>query len=936
VAAGLRFAVLGTIRAWRGGAELDLGSPQQRALLALLLLRPGGLVAVDDIVAAVWGITVPRTARGTIRTYVHRLRRVLGATDQDQVIRSTSGGYQLLVDDESVDLGRFRLVAGLAEAARARGDLTKAVSWQREALALWEDAPLNGVHGDYLDAQRDLLQQQRVAACEQLWTWELDLGEPAGVLDGVARLLDVEPMRERLHELRIRALYQSGRRADALAAYQSVRRLLADELGVDPGPRLRELQKCILQADGGLLASVPEQRVAAAPTPAQLPADLPAYVGRGKARETMLALLPGGSAHRPDHVAVTLIKGMAAVGKTTFAVHCAHEVADHFPDGQLYVNLRGFDAEVAPLESAEVIRGFLDALGAPPQTIPADLDACAALYRSMLAERRCLILLDNARDTTQVLPLLPGKPGSLVLVTSRHSLPGLVAATGANTVTLDLMEPSEAAEFLVKRLGADRVAAEPGAAADIIARCDRLPLALAVTAARALSEPTFPLAAIAAELSEAKESLDAFADTDGAPDLRAVLSWSYRALSAGAARLFRLLSVHQGTDISVPTAASLAALPVRATRALLRELAYAHLVSEHFPGRYTRHDLLRAYSTELFLESESPEQQRATSHRMFDHYLGTAHAADQLLSTHRDLMSLPSLVEGVTPEPLTDYQGATQWFANEYAVLVDLVGRAVAVGLPAYTLQLTWAIRHYQDRHRHWHDLATLQLAAFAVSEELGDPVGLAYSHRGVARVHCQRGWLDGTEQDFDQAEYHVEQALSLFGQLGDDVAMGYTLRQATKVAELKGQYDKALAHAERALRLFRSAGWRRGEGAALEVIGVCQVNLDRPQSSLAYYREACLIYEEYGEQFCLAHTLQKLGVAYHALGRYDDATGNYQRSIAIFRELDNVFDAADSLFQLSETHQAAGREEEAQVARKESLEIEENAGTLSVLHDVS
>jgi DNA-binding SARP family transcriptional activator len=930
---GLRFAMLGPIRAWRDGAELDLGSPQQRALLALLLLRPGGLVTVDDIVEAVWGDAAPRTARGTIRTYVHRLRRVLGATDHDQVIRSSSGGYQLLVDAEAVDLGRFRLGLALADAARARAQFVEAVALLRDALALWEDTPLAGVHGAYLDTQRDLLRQKWIATCEQLWTWELEIDEPVGVVDGIARLLDAEPLRERLHELLILALYQAGRRADALAAYDSVRRLLAEELGVDPGPRLRRLQQCILESDAGLLAKPREPQPAVPLVPAQLPADLPAYVGRVQGKDSMLALLPGGPRYQPDQVAVTLIKGMAAVGKTTFAVHCAHEVADRFPDGQLYVNLRGFDAEIAPLEPAEVIRAFLDALGTPLKDIPPELDACTALYRSLLAERRCLILLDNARDTKQVLPLLPGKPGCLVLVTSRHALPGLVAATGANTVTLDLMEPAEAEEFLVKRLGAERVAAEPDAAADIIARCDRLPLALAVTAARALSQPTFPLAAIAAELSEAKESLDAFAETDGAPDLRAVLSWSYRALSCQAARLFRLLSVHQGTDVSVATAASLAALPVRATRTLLRELSDAHLVSEHFPGWYTRHDLLRAYSTELFLEVESAVERRAATRRMFDHYLATAHAADQLLSTHQDLLALPVLADGVTPQPLADYQAATKWFADEYPVLVDLAARAVAVWLPGHTLHFAWALRHYQDRHRHWRDMAIIQQAALAVAEELDDPVGLAYAHRGVSRVYCQQGRIGGSGHDFDLAEHHLEQALALFEQLGDDVGMAYTLRQTNWVAELKGQYDKALAYAEQALRLFRSANWRRGEAAALELIATSHVRLGRAETSLVYYRQALLIYQEHGEQFGLANALRDLGRAYHDLGRFDDATCIYQRSVAMFRDLGNDFDAADSLLQLSETHQAAGREEEARVAMKESLEIEEHAETLGFTH---
>ena len=335
-------------------------------------------------------------------------------------------------------------------------------------------------------------------------------------------------------------------------------------------------------------------------------------------------------------IVITVITGTAGVGKTALAVHWAHRISDRYPDGQLYVNLRGFDPTGTAVAPAEAIRGFLDAFGVTPPQIPLSLQAQAALYRSLLAGRRVLILLDNAAEDDQIRPLLPGSPGCLVIVTSRNELRGLIVTEGAHPVDLDLLSTAEARQLLSRRAGESRVLAELPAADDIIALCARLPLALMLVAARAAAHPGFRLAALAAELREAGGSLDAFSGQDQATNVRAVFAWSYLRLSTPARRLFRLLGLHYGPDISTPAVASLAGMAREQIRPALAELARAHLVTERVPGRFAFHDLLRAYATELAGAHDSDDYRRAARRRMLDHYLHSAYRADELLSQFRD------------------------------------------------------------------------------------------------------------------------------------------------------------------------------------------------------------------------------------------------------------------------------------------------------------
>lgn len=624
----LRFAVLGPVRAWRGEHELDLGSPQQRSVLATLLLRRGHAVALAELLDAVWGEEQPPAAVSVLRTYVSRLRKVLEpdreADDPPRVVVSVGDGYLVRLPADSLDLAVFERRVAEAQRLRAAGRPSAAAELLRVALGGWQGAALAGLPGPLAASEGSRLDEERLTALETWLDIEVDHGRHSEVIAELVSLTGRYPLREQLCRLLMLALYRSGRQAEALAAYRGARGTLVAELGIEPGTALRDLHDRILAADATLDPGPPGRTpqptepdspvppaspaVVHAAHPAQLPADLPTFVGRCAELDRARALLPerGGA---PATVVISAIGGMAGIGKTTLAVHWAHEVADRFPDGQLYVNLRGFDPTGSLVTPDEAIRAFLGALGVPPMRIPSGLDAQTALYRSMLARRRMLVLLDNARDTDQARPLLPGSPGCLVIVTSRNRLTGLVAGEGAHPLTLDQLTPDEAHGLLARRLGTARPAAEPRAADEIITRCARLPLALAIVAAHAVAHPGFPLSAIAEELRDSHGSLDAFASGDDiTTDVRAVFSWSYKAVSAPVARMFHLLGLHSGPDISAPAAAALAGLPVRETRGLLVELTRAHLLTEHFPGRYTLHDLLRVYAAERVRAEETAEE----------------------------------------------------------------------------------------------------------------------------------------------------------------------------------------------------------------------------------------------------------------------------------------------------------------------------------------
>ncbi|HET8662353.1 MAG TPA: tetratricopeptide repeat protein [Micromonosporaceae bacterium] len=644
--------------------------------------------------------------------------------------------------------------------------------------------------------------------------------------------------------------------------------------------------------------------------PRQLPAAVAHFAGRALQIEAMSGLLG-----RSSTVVVSAISGMAGIGKTAFAVHWAYRVREQFPDGQLYVNLRGFDPAHPPVGSATAVRAFLEALGVPPERIPASAEAQVGLYRSLLADRRMLVVLDNARDAEQVRPLLPGAAGCLALVTSRNQLTSLVAADGAHLVTLDLLTAAEAHELLATRLGAGRVAAEPQAAEEIIIRCGRLPLALAIVAARAVAHPRFPLAVLAEELREARGSLDAFPGADAATDVRTVFSWSYDALSAEAARLFRFLGIHPGPDITAAAAASLADLPLRRLRVLLAELTGANLVVEHVPGRYTLHDLLRAYATEQAGVHEPEERHRAATHRMLDHYLHTAYAADRLVAPVRDSVTPVPPQPGTVPEILADHRQALDWFLAEHSVLRTLIDHAVAGGWDTHTWQLAWALTDFLSRRGLWHDDIAIQRAAATAARRLANLAAEARAHRLLAVDYTLLG-------SFDEAHAHLGQALDLAIRAEDPAAQAHAHNHFALLWERQDRYDRALHHAQQALVLYRATGHLGGQADALNAVGWSHAQLGEHGQALASCERALVLHQELGNRPGCAAALDSLGYAHHHLARYEEAIACYQRALALHRELGNRYYEAEVLTHLGETCAAIGRSDDARAAWQDALSL--------------
>jgi DNA-binding SARP family transcriptional activator/Flp pilus assembly protein TadD len=989
----VEFGLLGPLLVRVGERQVRVSAGKQRVLLAALLLRANQVVAVDELAEAVWDGSPPGSARVTLQNYVKRLRKALGP-DGHQRIATCPAGYMIEAAPEELDLTRFgQLRAAGQEAARA-------CAWERasaqlsDALSLWRGPPLADVPSRSLTrAQVPRLAEMRLDALEARIDADLHLGRHREVIAELQPLVAAEPLRERLHELLMLALYRSGQRAAALDAYRRAWRQLVDLVGIEPGPDLRELNQRILRSDSALLPAPlappgpapsavllapaspaaapgpgarvgppagqrprtpgpgPVGPVAASrgspgpgsgdlhspglpgpadarpadaepaeagpvpPRPAMLPAAVPGFTGRARELEALSAML--GDRPGPDGTpaVISAITGTAGVGKTALAVHWARQAAARFPDGQLYVNLRGFGPSADPLAPAEALRELLDALHVPAAQIPADLEGRQALYRSLLTGQCVLILLDNARDPAQVRPLLPAASGTLVLITSRSELTGLVAADGARPLSLDVLTDTEAHQLIAGRIGAARVAAEPAAADELIGLCARLPLALAITAARAAAQPAFPLAALAAELRDARGRLDALSTGEDATDVRAVLSWSYQNLPAPAARLFRLLAVHPGPDITAPAAASLAALPVPEARALLRDLTRCHLLAESAPLRYACHDLLRAYALELVNAEDTESERHAALGRVLDHLLHTAHAAAMLLNAHRGPISPPRARPGTLPENLDGHGQALVWLTAEHHVLMAAIGRAAKAGFDVHAWQLPWAMVDYFNWQGHWHDLAVAQNSALAAAQRLGDTAAQADVHRVIGQARFGlRSW--------DEARAHLSRALALYRDLGDRQGQARTHIALGHVLDRMGLCREALGHARQALTLFEEAGVRAGQARALNNLGWYHARLGDFREALVRSRQALGLQREVGDRCGEARTWDSLGYAHYHLGHYAKAARCYQQAIGLFVDLGDRHGQAETLTHLGDMRRAAASPQAAIETWRQALDI--------------
>ena len=940
---GLLVSLLGPVQVSISGQSVVITQPRLRALLALLALSANKVVPIPVLIDGLWQEPPSRPRERNLHAHVSQLRARLKSMEPDHAqarLTTRQPGYQLQLNSDELDLAVFSAFVADGRSAATAGNPAAAADAFRRALGLWRGQPLADVAriSDQLAAQADLLDAQRLTVLEECADAGLAAGRHTELTVELGALVDQHPLRERLRGLLMLALYQSGRQAEALARYQEGRQVLRSELGVDPGPELQDLHQRILRADPALAPAMPAPPPAAPiveprqahGAPTTIPRQLPAAVRHFAGREAELARLNGLLEQLPRRgtVMITAIAGSGGVGKTTLAVHWAHRVADQFPDGQMHVNLRGYDPSNSPMSPAEALRGLLQALGIAAADIPDELDAQTKLYESALAGRRMLIVVDNARDAAQVRPLLPASDGCLLLITSRSALTELSASVGAVNLPLGLASHAEAEAMLAARLGEHRVAAEPEAVAEIIELCARLPLALAITAARAVTNPALPLAAFAAELRGQHGRLDALDVGDAATNLRSVFSWSTAQIGAGAARMFRLLGLHPGPTISVPAAASLAGITRPQALELLAELADASLITAQAHGRHAFHDLLRVFAAEQAAELEPPAEQRSAIIRMLDHYLYTATKAGALIfGPGLPLPDLGPLTDGdVRPEYPDNSREALAWFEAEHQILAAATDLAVARGLDRYAWQIPCTMTQYFRASARGLDWQALNRPALAAAQRLGDDDALGRVRFSIGTHHRVYGSFDEAITELTRSMVHFQATGNRLAQAAVHmgISMAHISRRPTlRENAIRDDAHQALTHAGQALTIYREAGDLIGQERALRDLSEHHLALGELPVAEKYCQEAIRLGVETGDRTGEVEAIATMGRISYRLGNYEAAVECYLQFLRIRREDGIRIRPANILEDLGDAYLAAGSLDAARATWHEVIEQE-------------
>ncbi|WP_161962323.1 AfsR/SARP family transcriptional regulator [Nocardioides speluncae] len=848
--AGLKIRLLGPLEVRANGVPVGIPGRRPRALLAVLALSAGQPVPVETLYERVWGEDLPGNVRGSLYSCVRRLRTVLG----DDAIGSAAGRYTLNVAPDAVDAIRF---SDLLDRAFSAGP-DQVGSLIREALALWHGTPFAEPLSDWLnEVESQRLTERHLSAVEHRTDAELAIGA-AGSIAELQRLAADHPLRETLWARLIVALARSGRQAEALAAYEQIRRRLADELGIDPS---RELQAIYAELLNGTApsASLAGSAAPAPVVPRQLPAAGSDFTGRQDAlTELDQHLAEVGDVNQP--VVITGLHGMGGVGKTTLALHWAHQVSERFADGQLFVNLRGYGPG-QPMPASAALDLLLRGIGVPGEDIPADIDARSALFRSRLAGRRMLIVLDNARDAEQVRPLVPGS-GSMVLVTSRGQLRGLAAREGARRISLDTLSEEESVALLVARLAEQGVTRHLSGLAELARLCGYLPLALVIAAERA-GRYADGLAVVVQDLQDERDRLSALESDDETTSLRAVFSWSYQALDADAARMFRLLGLPPGADVGVGAVAALAGTGIGTARRLLDRLAELSLVERRAAGRFGLHDHLRAYAAELCRDLDAEHDRRTALDRLYGWCVQSATNAALVENPRTALSRLPTPSD-IDPATFDDDRMARDWLRLEADFAVALA-QGAADDRPDVVYRLVHALYEELWRRQAFDQLSTLLDRALDAARQTGDQWAEAKTHNLIAL-------------------YYLTVA----------------------------RYSIARPHLEHSINLFEAAGDTQGQVAALNTLGLIECTVGRPLTAINHFQEALDLAHEHGDPLGEAGLLNNVAGAYQDLSQYDAAAEAAQRALAIYRGHGSLGDQAMVLDTLGEVYTAANRHDEA------------------------
>jgi DNA-binding SARP family transcriptional activator/tetratricopeptide (TPR) repeat protein len=930
----VEFRLLGDVDVWQDGQRVALGS-KQRAVLAVLAFHANSVVSRPDVVRLAWGSGAgdsPTTIDRLVTDYISRLRtafRRAGIGEQARLV-ARPPGYLLAVDPGAVDWHRFRDLVTRARVASQAADDADTAELLRQGLDLWLGPALADLDDRSLDPIRGPMSELRLTAAEDLGTIELSRGRPQDVVDLLTGLVTGHPGRERLAALCIRALHATGRRDEAIAVYQRARIHLTDHLGVDPTEALDDAYRGVLHGQAAAAPDRDRRRLA------QLPADTGTFTGRHAELAHLLTLIPGtASDPGPGAVVICAVDGMGGIGKTTLAVHVAHQLAARFSDGCLFLDLHGYTRAIRPVGPGQALERLLRALGVPGEQIPADLDDRAALYRSRTAGRRLLIVLDNARTAEQVRPLLPAQPGCLVLVTSRRRL---TALDDAVPLSLDILPVTDAATLFSRIAGPGRTSGHSAAVERVVELCGRLPLAIRIAAARLRARSAWTVAHLADRLTDHHHRLGEL--DDGERGVAAAFALSYEELTGEHQHMFRRLSLHPGADTDPYAAATLAGLSLSRAGRILEDLLDAHLLLQAVPGRYRFHDLMRAYAADLARQHDSDSTRRAVLTRLFDHYLATAGAAMDTLFP-AGVFQRPRIpaVDSPTP-PMIGTGIARAWLDTERPNLVAAGIHAATHGWPGHARRLSAALALYLDFGGHFADALTIHTHARDAAARCGDfaaeanalislgtsldglgrhapatehllhalHICRAIGHRaGEARALNNLGYAHCKWGRHEQAIDFARQGLLIFQECGNRLGQADALDTLGLVHRRQGRYDEATEHSRQALTLYRRLGDPLGEAMQLERLGGIHSRQGRHEQAMDCLQQALSLDREIGNRLGEADALSELAIVHREQGRYPAAADCYRQALALFRKIGNRAGEGTALNGLRETLRAAG-----------------------------
>jgi DNA-binding SARP family transcriptional activator/Tfp pilus assembly protein PilF len=906
-ASRVEYRLLGPVEVWIDGRRVDAGQPRQRAVLAALLVDAGRVVPIETLIARVWGEVVPEHARATLRTHLSRIRRLLEQASEGgasmAALSRVPGGYLLQVDPDGIDLHLFRR---LARTEGRPGGTDNSAESLHAALALWRGQPLAGIDSEWAGRMREIWCGERVDAAVAWARAELARANPRPVLATLAELASENPLVESLTEVIMLALHAAGRTSEALDLYARTRTHLTEELGTDPGPALQTLHQSLLRGE----VETPPPAGPSRHVPRQLPAPPQLFTGR------TMELADLNKIHDASTVVITAIDGMAGVGKTALAVQAAHQMVDRYPDGQLFLDLHGYTDGVAPTEPGEALDSMLRSLGVPGERIPADLDQRAGLYRSRLADRRMVIVLDNAATEAQVMPLLPGAPGCVVLVTSRRRLAGL---DHTHTLSLDTLPLPDAVALFRRSISESRLAGQPPElVAQLVELCGRLPLAIRIAAARLRSHPAWDLSHLAQRLRDQQHRLVEL--EAGQRSVTAALDLSYQDLSADQRRTYRLLGLHPSPDIDPYAAAALLDSTLLEAGQALEQLLEAHLLQEPVPGRYRFHDLTRAHAAHTATRDETGDSGRRALDRLLDYYRhATSLAMDTAYPYERERR--PQVPPARTPRPsLPDPPAALDWLDSELPNLVAAARYATDHDRPAHLLDLSTILHRHLRNHCWFHDAETLHAQALTTAYAIGHQAAELEALVGLGHIHRMQG-------RHEQASNHLGRALQLARATGHQAAELDALTGLGHIHRMQARHGQATEHYQQALRLARASGHRPGELDALVGLGHMHLTQGGYERAADHYEQALQLARTTGHRTGELNALTGLGWVHMRQGRHEQATDHYQQVLQLARATGHRASEQNALASLAISHRMQGRYEQATDHYQRLLDLARESG---------